>query len=217
MGSMTSPASPISREVLARVDDLVRKVDEERWLSSRYASADKRDTLMALYAFNYELARVRVQVNEAGLAAIRFQWWRDALNGEYDGKGIDTVDAVRACLGQGGLRASDLNILIDRHENAYDQKDRALEPERRLTRLAAYILAPSHGWGQGIEALASHWAALRRGETVGPGPIVEKVPPGIRPAIAHFRLRHAWAKDEKRSGRLFVRWTILRGVMTGRV
>ena len=214
---MTSPASPISREVLSRVDELVRKVDEERWLSSRYARADKRDVLMALYAFNYELARIRVQVNEAGLAAIRFQWWRDALQGEYDDKGIDTVDAVHACLSSGSLRVSDLDLLVDRHENAYEKKDRALEPERRLTRLAAYVLAPSHGWGQGIEDLAAHWAALRRGDAVGPGPIVDKVPAGIRPAIAHFRLRHSWAKENKPSGRLMMRLIILRGVMTGRV
>lgn len=217
MGSMTNPASPVSREARKRVDDIVRRVDEERWLSSRYAPAEKRDTLIALYALNFELARIRVQVTEAGLAAIRFQWWRDALEGGYDDKQIDTVDVIRTEIKAGAIRLNDLLRLVDRHEQAYEAKDRALEPEAKLARMATYILAPSHGWGEGIEALAGQWAALRRGEPVGPGPIVAKAPSGIRPAIAHFRLRHAWAQKNPKPGPLAARWKILRAIMSGRV
>lgn len=214
---MTNPASPVSREVRKRVDDIVRRIDEERWLSSRYAPLEKRETLIALYALNFELARIRVQVTEAGLAAIRFQWWRDALEGGYDDKQIDTVDVIRAEIANGTMRLQDLNRLTDRHEEAYEAKDRALEPEAQLARMAAYILAPSHGWGEGIEALAGQWAALRRGEAVGPGPVVKKAPSGIRPAIAHFRLRHSWAQVGPKPGPLAMRWKILGAVLTGRV
>jgi len=217
MGSMTDTASPVSREVRNRVDDIVRRIDEERWLSSRYAPQKARDSLITLYALNFELARIRVQVTEVGLAAIRFQWWRDAINGAYDGKQIDTVDVIRAEIGDGSLRLSDLMRLVDRHEAAYEAKDRSLEPEPALARIAAHILVPSHGWGEGIESLAGHWAALRRGENIGPGPVLEKVPSGIRPAIAHFRLRHIWAQDRLAPGRVSTRWQILRAVMTGRV
>lgn len=214
---MTNPASPVSREVRKRVDDIVRRIDEERWLSSRYASADKRDTLIALYALNFELARIRVQVTEAGLAAIRFQWWRDALEGGYDDKQIDTVDVIRAEIQADTIRLNDLLRLVERHEQAYEAKDRSLEPEAKLARMATYVLAPSHGWGEGIEALAGHWAALRRSEPVGPGPVLDKVPSGIRPAVAHFCLRHTWALEKPNPGPLITRWKILRAIMSGRV
>lgn len=214
---MTNPASPVSREVRNRVDDIVRRIDEERWLSSRYAPQKARDSLIALYALNFELARIRVQVTEAGLAAIRFQWWRDAIGGAYEDKQIDSVDVIRAEMRDGTFRLSDLTRLIDRHEAAYEAKDRRLEPEPAMARMAAYILVPSHGWGKGIEMLAGHWAALRRGEKIGPGPVLEKAPSGIRPAVAHFRLRYIWAQDRPGPGRLVTRWQILRAVMTGRV
>ena len=46
---------------------------------------DKRPHLFALYAFNFEIARVRDSVREALPGEIRLQWWRDALQGEARG------------------------------------------------------------------------------------------------------------------------------------
>ena len=39
--------------------DAVRAADHDRYLSALYAPADKRDALLALYAFNAEIAGVR--------------------------------------------------------------------------------------------------------------------------------------------------------------
>ena len=40
------------------LDALIRRVDPDRWLASRYvADAEARADLLALYAFNYELSR----------------------------------------------------------------------------------------------------------------------------------------------------------------
>jgi phytoene synthase len=41
------------------LDDLVRRVDPDRWLASRFiADLKARADVIALFAFNYELARV---------------------------------------------------------------------------------------------------------------------------------------------------------------
>ena len=64
MGFMTSPASDSLKEIVARLDQRIQTVDEERWLSSRYAPEEARNALIILYAFYYELARVRVVVTD---------------------------------------------------------------------------------------------------------------------------------------------------------
>ena len=47
-----------------RLDERVRAMDEPRWLASRYAAEADRTGLIVLYAFYYELARVRVAVTD---------------------------------------------------------------------------------------------------------------------------------------------------------
>lgn len=61
------------------LDALVRRVDEDRWLASRFAPAAVRARLIAIYAVNYEIARIAATVREPGLGAIRLAWWRESL------------------------------------------------------------------------------------------------------------------------------------------
>lgn len=61
------------------LDKLVRRVDEDRWLASRFAPAAVRERLIAIYAVNYEIARTSDTVSEGGLGDIRLEWWRSAL------------------------------------------------------------------------------------------------------------------------------------------
>jgi phytoene synthase len=65
---------------------LVREGDPDRFWASLYAPGDKRPHLHALYAFNFEVARIRDTVREALVGEIRLQWWRDALQGEARGE-----------------------------------------------------------------------------------------------------------------------------------
>ena len=69
----------------AHCEALVREGDPDRYWASLFAPADKRPHLHALYAFNFEVARVRESVREALMGEIRLQWWRDALQGEVRG------------------------------------------------------------------------------------------------------------------------------------
>lgn len=68
------------------LDSLVRRVDEDRWLASRFAPADVRARLIALYAVNYEIAHIGETVREPGLAEIRSHWWREAIDEIFEGR-----------------------------------------------------------------------------------------------------------------------------------
>lgn len=72
-------ATPAYCPLPTALESLIRRVDNDRWLASRFAPAAARARLIALYAVNYEIARTGEVVREAALGDIRLQWWRDAL------------------------------------------------------------------------------------------------------------------------------------------
>lgn len=62
------------------LDALVKRVDSDRWLASRFITdLAKRDTVIALYALSYELARVGESVTNPLAGEIRLAWWRERL------------------------------------------------------------------------------------------------------------------------------------------
>ncbi len=65
---------------------LVRKGDPDRFAAARAAGPEQRRMLLALYAFNLEISRVPWRAREPGAAAVRFQWWRDAVDGIMSGE-----------------------------------------------------------------------------------------------------------------------------------
>jgi 15-cis-phytoene synthase len=68
------------------LDTQVRHHDEDRWLASRFAPADVRARLIAIYALNHEIARTADVVSTPGIGAIRLAWWREALSELAEGK-----------------------------------------------------------------------------------------------------------------------------------
>lgn len=218
MGLMNQTASHLSTEKWKELDQRLQRVDEDRWLSSRYAAPDHRRALICLYLLNYELARIRVAVNEVGLRPIRFQWWRDNLDAlkQEGAMKLDLLTGLKAAKESEHVSVAALQLLVDGHERALEKADRTLEPEAHLAATAARVLVPAHGWRDAIDQIAPHVAALRRGETVGFGPVVGKAPTQIRPAIAHFRLRRPMAKMSDRNG-FTRRICVMMGVQTGRV
>ena len=70
---------------LSPVAALVRHHDRDRFQTALFAPARRREALFALYAFNYEIARVRESVREPMLGQIRLQWWREAIDAAYAG------------------------------------------------------------------------------------------------------------------------------------
>jgi phytoene synthase len=63
----------------------VRAADPDRYFSALFAPAAARGYLFALYAFNYEVARVAETVREPTLGAIRLEWWRETAESAHGG------------------------------------------------------------------------------------------------------------------------------------
>jgi phytoene synthase len=165
----------------------VRRVDEDRWLASRFASAEQRKRLVALYALNYEIARIAESVREPTLADLRYAWWRDALTARGAERG---PPALRAFLDLWPERsaASDVLQIIE----ARRQSDLAAAPFADLDAMERYAevtaggliaiaarccggldeaLAQAAGraWGlAGLQRASAYWAA--RGRTLLPAP-----------------------------------------------
>lgn len=216
---MLSPASPPSPEDWNRLEQRLARTDEDRWISSRYAHEADRRALVALYALNVELARVKHAVSEPMLGAIRFQWWREALEEIASGGPVrkhDVVQALAATVQAGAYPVGGLQRLVDGHEDAFEAGDASLEPEATLMLLAAQLLAPRHGWGEHIQRLAPAYAAARRGDSKAYGPILPRVPGVIRPALAHARLRGAYSQG-KLPASLTRRLIVLRAMLGGKV
>lgn len=88
----------------------VRGYDYHRYFSAAFAPEPVRRGLLALYAFNLEIAATRERVSEALLGQMRLQWWRDAIDGIFSGTvrnhavveelahAIDTFEMPRAAL-----------------------------------------------------------------------------------------------------------------------
>ncbi|CAN5117148.1 phytoene/squalene synthase family protein [soil metagenome] len=97
--------------------DLVRSHDFSRYASTLFVPPDKRRALLALYAFNVEITRVREQVSQPLPGEIRLQWWTDMLAGA--GHGDVTGNPVAAelmwAIGRHQLPIDRLAKLIDTH------------------------------------------------------------------------------------------------------
>ena len=63
----------------------VRRHDHDRYLTALFAPRDRRAALMALYAFNLEIARIRESVSEPLLGEMRLEWWRESIDELFGG------------------------------------------------------------------------------------------------------------------------------------
>jgi 15-cis-phytoene synthase len=94
---------------------IARSGDPDRALAALFAPRDFRADLLALYAFNVELARIAEQVSEPELGAIRLQWWRDALDRAAKGEatGHPVADAWGEAQRRHALSPHRIESLID--------------------------------------------------------------------------------------------------------
>lgn len=139
--------------------DLVRRADKDRFLASLFAPDSARPHLLALYAFNIEIARIRETVSEPALGEIRLRWWHDSITAIY--RGEKPAHPVGEELSK-AIMAADLpmppfiNLIEARRFDLYDDPMPSLgdlegylgETSSALIQLAALILA-------GREAAAS--------------------------------------------------------------
>jgi 15-cis-phytoene synthase len=116
--------------------DLVRAHDFERYAATLFVSAEKRRALLALYAFNVEISRVRQQVSQPLAGEIRLQWWTDMLAGAGHGgvEGNPVAAELLRAIGTHNLPVEPLSRLIDAH-----QFDLYNDPMPGMAALEAYI------------------------------------------------------------------------------
>ena len=79
--------------------NIVRKHDPDRFLLSLLVPACHRESVWALYAFNFEIAKTREIVSETTIGLIRLQWWREAIADIYQGKPPREHEIVSALAG----------------------------------------------------------------------------------------------------------------------
>ena len=83
-------------DAFAHCEQVVREADKDRFLATLFAPANRRAALMALYAFNAEIARVREAIRDPMAGEVRLQWWRDAI--ERPGTGEARANPIASAL-----------------------------------------------------------------------------------------------------------------------
>jgi NADH dehydrogenase [ubiquinone] 1 alpha subcomplex assembly factor 6 len=113
---------------LSPVAALVRRHDRDRFQTVLFAPAARREALFALYAFNYEIARVRESVTEPMLGRIRLQWWRENIAAAFEGGTVrhhPVVEALTSVIRELALTREHFDRLIDARETDLEDEPRA--------------------------------------------------------------------------------------------
>ena len=125
-----------NRQDTAFCAELVRSHDFVRYASTLFLPAEQRRALLALYAFNAEISRVRDQVSQPLPGEIRLQWWTDMLAGAGHGsvEGNPVAAELLLAIRQYRLPVERLSRLIDEH-----QFDLYNDPMPTMSALEGYI------------------------------------------------------------------------------
>ncbi|WP_293450833.1 squalene/phytoene synthase family protein [Phenylobacterium sp.] len=137
------------------LDDLIRRVDPDRWLSSRFVEdAATRADVIAIYAYDHELGRAPRVASNPLLGEIRLTWWREMLDETYEGRHVrhhPAAQALAAAIERRGLPREPLEAMIDARYRELDATpmnetealDWARDTGGRAAEAAARILDPA--------------------------------------------------------------------------
>ena len=115
---------------------LVREFDFTRYASTLFVPQDTRRALLALYAFNVEIARVHEHIRQPMAGEIRLQWWTDMLAGAGHGyvEGNPVAAELLHAIKTYDLPVARLTRLIEEH-----QFDLYNDPMPTREALASYL------------------------------------------------------------------------------
>src|ERR1700712_973685 len=201
------------------LEALVRRVDPDRWLSSRFiGDGAARTDVIAIYAYDHELARAPKVASNALLGEIRLTWWREALDEIFEGRPVRAHPAAQAlaqAVARRGLDREPLEAMIDARYRELDAApmaeaevlDWARDTAGLAAQLAAGILDPATEAKMAL-AGGSAWALGKRlPETPDLRPAFLKVIHAARsasralsvpafPAVAHAALAGRPSKSD---------------------
>ena len=129
-GSSRVDARPEASEGRSALGLLVRRHDRDRYQTALFAPADRREALFALYAFNYEIARVRESVTQPMLGQIRLQWWREIVAAAFEGgppRAHYVAGPLAAVITSFGLTRGHFDRMIDTREEDLADASRKLQ------------------------------------------------------------------------------------------
>ena len=82
------------------LDGVVRRGDPDRWLATRFiADRQARADVVALYAFDHQLARARRVASNPLVAEMRLTWWREAVEEIWSGGRVKAHPVAQALAG----------------------------------------------------------------------------------------------------------------------
>ncbi len=126
------------------VFDTVRAADRDRFLAALFAPEPARRGLLALLAFDHELARTRTVTREPMLARIRLEWWREAMAEAVAAampRAQPIVESLSEISRRHNLTAEGLTALIDAREEEIDGPLDVLRAGHALADLQLDVLA----------------------------------------------------------------------------
>jgi NADH dehydrogenase [ubiquinone] 1 alpha subcomplex assembly factor 6 len=121
---------------LSPVAALVQRHDRDRFQTVLFAPAARREALFALYAFNYQIARVRESVTQPALGQMRLEWWRENIASAFARGAVrhhPVVAALTVPIRELALTRSYFERLIDARQSDFDG-----EPPASLAALEDY-------------------------------------------------------------------------------
>jgi phytoene/squalene synthetase len=121
--------------------DTVRQADRDRFLAALFAPEPARTDLLALLAFDHELARTKSVTREPMLARIRLEWWREAVAeaaGIAKPRAQPIVESLSETVRRHAMPPQGLVALIDARE---EEVEGPLDVERAGHALADLELA----------------------------------------------------------------------------
>ncbi len=121
---------------VAACAELVRRGDPDRFLAVMAAPAQARARLFPLYAFNLEIARAPWVTQEALIAEMRLQWWRDVVVASASGaaRAHEVAGPLHELIRDSGLPVAVLDRLI-----AARRWDIHREPHEGMAGLSGYL------------------------------------------------------------------------------
>lgn len=145
----------------AYVLDEVRRADRDRFLGALFAPMPARAGLLALLAFDHELARTRIVTREPMLARIRLEWWREAVaeaTGDGPPRGQPVAEALAETARRHGLSQAALTALVDAREEEIDGPLDVVRAGHALADLQLAVLgAADDASRSAVRAVSAAW------------------------------------------------------------
>jgi len=153
------------------LDGQIRRTDPDRWLSSRFiGEPSRREDVVAIYAYDNELARAPRVTSNALLGEVRLTWWREVLEEIFTGRTVrlhPVAQALALAVVRCDLAREPLEAMIEARYRELDATpmdepevlDWARDTGGLSSQLAAQVLDPATFPAVAHAALAGRPAA----------------------------------------------------------